>query len=70
MTDLEAVERRISRRSYLETPLEPFTSGALLTLVSLIELDRGGGRVAVPAGAPAAVEALSGSPSVRVAFGA
>lgn len=33
MTDLEAVERRISRRSYLETPLEPFTSGALLTLV-------------------------------------
>lgn len=27
-------------------------SGALLTLVSLIELDRGGGRVAVPAGAP------------------
>ena len=34
-------------------------SGALLTLVSLIELDRGGGRVAVPAGAPAAVEALA-----------
>ena len=34
-------------------------SGALLTLVSRIELDRGGGRVAVPAGAPAAVEALA-----------
>lgn len=33
MTDLEAVERRISRRSYLQKPLEPFTSGALLTLV-------------------------------------
>ncbi len=32
-------------------------SGALLTLVSRIELDRGGGRVAGPAGAPAAVAA-------------
>ena len=32
----------------------------LLALVSLIELENGGGRVALPAGSPAAIEALAG----------